>query len=678
MRSFVTGLELFETMKPPSALQNQSIFVEFPYLNQTDHYLINSSSIYAQLVNVPYRTVRSLGSSIAQRFNSAPVQFPEEMNSTTLGGDNYDDDLIYETNIFWIFAKFSVSSYAATCLFVAVVLNRLVNMGSLRSTNQQLRIALWAKVSFHLTGLVTIGYMLYQTGAQLGLYGSAQATGQFLSRCYQIVCLSHCIETFIATTSNLKPLEESDFSLFELSSMFYQLSAQDASADMYAYTCFGCLMGRFIIHFVELLDIRKRRIIFSAVLNVSFSLFMVYRAFTTQEMDGAFIYSFSAFKNIPKILSVSIILLSYVCYQLSCLVRKTTPFGSSDGVSRVEELKYHSFWSNWVESLAISGEEDFFFVVMRFATFLCNPKQSQKHGIHREFEDVTLPTSMHKSYLISGYMNRIDPPPIQELDFKRDVQTTSLWRQRVSWYTTMLGYLFEWTAKLWTRKRKDAAVKKPERNYNDFVTEKNYVKFLHVQNEKDTDKYLLPEEDYTEDYVPQDDDEDNEDNDDDEYQDDEHQDNDNEELASDTQVTLAEELFGPQQIQEIISSPQEMSWYLSTWSILKYQALANEQMLTRRKFAKHNEAYLLQDVISEIPPSEMTQQETHHDHDTNHFDASDMTCVVCKTNQRNIILWPCKCFALCEPCRTSLGLRAFNTCICCRRQVSGYSKLNIV
>ncbi|CDO96183.1 unnamed protein product [Kluyveromyces dobzhanskii CBS 2104] len=666
-----------------TAAGNQSILAEFPYLDQNSHVIINSTSLAAQLINVPYQTFRSLVSSFVERYEAvhAPVeQLPP--NESTNPTPDY----------FWTSVTYFLSGYAASCLFVAVVLNRLVAMSSLRSTNQQLKLAPWAKLTFHMIALVSLGYTIVQTGAQFGLYGVQQPASSYLSTCYGILCLSHCIETFITTTANLKPLEESDYSLFELSSAFYQLSKFNASVELYGYTCIACLLGRFLIHFVEILNIRHYRIVFSTILNVPFSLYMIYLQYTSNVSSLGSFHSFHMFKNGPKILSISIVILSYVCYKLSCLVRMGNFGARSGGTSRVEELQFHSFWKNWPTYLNLSGEEDFYAVALKFAVFLCNPKQAKSNGIHREFEDVTTPRSLHKSYFVSGYMNKVDTVPVQELDFKRDLRSTSVWKLRISWYMTMVKYLYLWIRYFLKGKNNRDTKDETERNFNDFVTENNYVKFLHVKDEKDTDKFLLPEEDYTDDYVPvdsepednydelYDDENESDDYDDGEYEltaESKHQQIDHELYEKNRQLAIAQELFNPEQIEELIRSPNEMSWYLSTWAILNFENVANERMLTRRRFAKHNELGILREVLAEQSPKiqEIYDHPPSHDSDE---EAVDLACVVCKTSTRNIILWPCKCLALCESCRMSLGLRGFNTCICCRRDVSGYSKLNIV
>lgn len=55
--------------------------------------------------------------------------------------------------------------------------------------------------------------------------------------------------------------------------------------------------------------------------------------------------------------------------------------------------------------------------------------------------------------------------------------------------------------------------------------------------------------------------------------------------------------------------------------------------------------------------------------------SKQFTCVICQSHPRQIILWPCKCLAICDNCRLSLVLRNFNSCVCCRRSIDGYSKV---
>jgi hypothetical protein len=65
----------------------------------------------------------------------------------------------------------------------------------------------------------------------------------------------------------------------------------------------------------------------------------------------------------------------------------------------------------------------------------------------------------------------------------------------------------------------------------------------------------------------------------------------------------------------------------------------------------------------------------HNDNTLLHDDLG--VCVICHENSRQIILWPCKCLAICESCRVSLFVREFSSCVCCRQPVEGFSKVYI-
>ncbi|KAL2870659.1 putative ubiquitin-protein ligase (Asi3) [Aspergillus lucknowensis] len=55
--------------------------------------------------------------------------------------------------------------------------------------------------------------------------------------------------------------------------------------------------------------------------------------------------------------------------------------------------------------------------------------------------------------------------------------------------------------------------------------------------------------------------------------------------------------------------------------------------------------------------------------------ASGPPCVVCQTNSRSIIVWPCRCLCICEDCRVSLAMNNFGSCVTCRQEVGGFVRL---
>lgn len=52
-------------------------------------------------------------------------------------------------------------------------------------------------------------------------------------------------------------------------------------------------------------------------------------------------------------------------------------------------------------------------------------------------------------------------------------------------------------------------------------------------------------------------------------------------------------------------------------------------------------------------------------------------CVVCQTNPRVIMVWPCGCLSVCDDCRIGVATRNFSNCLCCRTNVVAYSRLYV-
>ncbi|KAL6933651.1 hypothetical protein ACO0R3_001423 [Hanseniaspora guilliermondii] len=86
---------------------------------------------------------------------------------------------------------------------------------------------------------------------------------------------------------------------------------------------------------------------------------------------------------------------------------------------------------------------------------------------------------------------------------------------------------------------------------------------------------------------------------------------------------------------------------------------------------RHNYYATLKDVYL---PNETEESENENEQE----DDFSNDCVVCTENKRTIILWPCKCFAICDDCRITLSEKNFAQCPCCRTSVHGYSKVNNV
>ncbi|KAH8922495.1 hypothetical protein BT69DRAFT_1320124 [Atractiella rhizophila] len=51
-------------------------------------------------------------------------------------------------------------------------------------------------------------------------------------------------------------------------------------------------------------------------------------------------------------------------------------------------------------------------------------------------------------------------------------------------------------------------------------------------------------------------------------------------------------------------------------------------------------------------------------------------CIICLSERRSILLWPCRCLNMCEDCRASIAERpGSESCPTCRKRIDGYSKV---
>jgi hypothetical protein len=93
--------------------------------------------------------------------------------------------------------------------------------------------------------------------------------------------------------------------------------------------------------------------------------------------------------------------------------------------------------------------------------------------------------------------------------------------------------------------------------------------------------------------------------------------------------------------------------------------LSSSGRLTRSKYhdIHHDDAKEVLQLIKERrkPATQASNRET--------------LCVVCQNAPRQVVLWPCRCFALCEECRVALAYKHFKGCVCCRREVDSFSRI---
>ncbi|SSD58271.1 uncharacterized protein SCODWIG_00032 [Saccharomycodes ludwigii] len=559
----------------------------------------------------------------------------------------------------------------------------------------------------------------------------------YLKLCYVAVSFSESIELLINTIYNggKAPLSVFDYTIFDLTLLFYKIEQQQSlkthsnmgpiTIEQDSLVVIGyVLIAQITIHILEATRTRKKWLYFSTALNVLYIGYLISQLYRFPEWPTVV-----QFNSVPKLLSLLIVLVSLLCFGMACVVM---------GFSNLSSLQYYGFITNLRGQLNYTGEEDFYKILIKLTLFLSSfgdNANNSEGGAEEEEEEEGQGIGSSSSTIFSkknspllqnnfgtikntrndicGYKNRFDTIPdfMSANDYESDSFGTSNGsgtrasdndrNSIIKWKIVICYRLIKnipETIRNSFVKRKDISAnnnngkgkqKSPSNNkisdidINEVITRKNY-KYLFI-NDKIR---LFPEVDSSPDYDPN--------------NDKVSVDNDNSELDSICEGTeseselynLYEDLLVKQSNNSIVDSQNnngddnddDFSW--DVWQILKFSqnrstTSSEPHMLTRSKYMEMNESTLLKDMIKRKQLSNNNSGVAeniynHEDPQLDDLEEQQYLCVVCRTNMKNIILWPCRCFALCDDCRISLGVRGFKNCCCCRTKIKGFSKVNNV
>ncbi|KAK0463509.1 uncharacterized protein EV420DRAFT_1518589 [Desarmillaria tabescens] len=118
---------------------------------------------------------------------------------------------------------------------------------------------------------------------------------------------------------------------------------------------------------------------------------------------------------------------------------------------------------------------------------------------------------------------------------------------------------------------------------------------------------------------------------------------------------------------------------VSSSTLLAHMIHTGGSPLTRRRYDSllDGETSVHYRIQADLSPSASS---TAKSDDFSAYDDPRQNCVICTTEAREIICWPCRCLSMCDNCRESLASRSSSSkhrCPCCRRNVEGYSRIFI-
>ncbi|CCF57932.1 hypothetical protein KAFR_0D02840 [Kazachstania africana CBS 2517] len=594
------------------------------------------------------------------------------------------DTLLTSLNYFF-------SSYALICMISSFINNRFAVMTSLRTTSTNVKLPKWSFVTLHMLALIPLCYCAW------GMLNYSKAS--FYSNLI-ILSWSRIIEIFISVTSNSGVLLDTDYTALELSLEYYKIDVLKLIYENNVVLLFNSLLAvanRITIHTLELFGVTHIRLMVNTIINICY-------------MTVCFKY-----RNLLLLESISSLLpnIIYIFIISSSLILNAIRW--SIDVLRRNAYKRRFTASVDLSLLKLNGTEELSSALFKIASLLSSKDTEQYNMILEEKlkaagnSNISVKSnrksemneiSFRNSYLISGYLNKLEtlPDDLNALDNNEsDIKNkeASLRAPRVSMkLSSSLKLLKLFVQNLWrneafkgNRSNKNdinelVRILRGSKDLNFYITANNYHHFLYNRGDKKSNDDLLPETDTSLDYFP------SLDASDDEFELETDYDSNEETMDSENSENFKTEDINPAENEPLdllrgllddknyLNDESNIGWIISTISMLK--SLPDDKILTRTKYSRLHE----DEILSEITMEQLLSNPMQDDHpilpDTSEDEEINYSCIICRQNTRNIILWPCRCMTICDECRVKLGHRGIHSCVSCKNEIYGYSKVHIV
>lgn len=570
---------------------------------------------------------------------------------------------------FTIHVVYIVSSYASTSVIMAVIMNRMWEFAQRRRAT--VLPAASQVMARSIPIILSIPYLwrLFCASAVWGpswigslarlIVPEAHLERDTLTDAYpgmfRCICISQLVETFVSLIQGHVPYSESNMSLIEYSLSFHEAAQLKEPVPEIIVICLMGLVSHVFIHLLAIFKLNRYRLIPSALVGLSFLAF-----FQVQAMKGRLL-------NFPLILVLGFmpqVIYTYVIFS-TVVMEVATMLMTGKRVPSIlfERVSLSQDFYTWFEVVSNNVTKSASKNRYINAGYLETPSETWIDQQLRFFRD---PNRSRKP----GYGNQVFMPPdgVKQLIDQYNVGIANQLMDRVKLYLDFLriyGVMILLTIRGFF---KSIFQKTPVTTSHYHTADGEMVTILSASfDESDEEDYVYADPEYDE--------EDHQYEFDEEYEEVEEAAVPEEAIMSDSsdsserptvsqlrkrRQSELQTLYDPSELTSIISQPNAKESKILT-------AHMNQHRLTRSKFGllAEDEGTKLAQVIMEA----RQRYEGMERKDERRY------CVVCQYEERSVIVWPCRCFALCGICRHELQWKNFKGCVCCRRDVESYSSV---
>ncbi|KAG5366127.1 Protein ASI1 [Yarrowia sp. B02] len=597
---------------------------------------------------------------------------------------------------FTIHVVYIVSSYASTSVIMAVIMNRMWEFAQRRRATVLPTASQTMARSIPIILSLPYLWRLFKASATWGpswigalaryLLPASSLTKDTLTDAYpgmfRCICISQLVETFVSLIQGQVPYSESNMSLIEYSLSFHEAAQLKEPVPEIIVICLMGLVSHVFIHLLAIFKLNRYRLIPSALVGLSFLAF-----FQVQAMKGRLL-------NFPLILVLGFmpqVIYTYVIFS-TVVMEVATMLMTGKRVPSIlfERVSLSQDFYTWFEVVSNNVTKSASKNRYINAGYLETPSETWIDQQLRFFRD----PNRSRELVTPGYGNQVFMPPdgVKQLIDQYNVGIANQLMDRVRVYLEFLriySVMVFFTVK--GMFRSIFRSKSQQANTQTFHTadgETITILTASFADESEEEDYVYAEPEYDEDDRAyelhsdygseyEDEDEDEEEHGQEEIVSEVVE----EAILSESSGTETEEtssirqnkkwlrkrrqselqtLYDPSELTSIISQPNAKESKILT-------AHMNQHRLTRSKFGllAEDEGTKLAQVIMEA----RQRYEGMERKDERRY------CVVCQYEERSVIVWPCRCFALCGICRHELQWKNFKGCVCCRRDVESYSSV---
>ncbi|KAG4305590.1 hypothetical protein PORY_001146 [Pneumocystis oryctolagi] len=585
------------------------------------------------------------------------------------GGERLDSNL---RSKFEIWVGIWASPFIFLAFVMAIVLNRCIVYASVR---RPVYLNFWKRLLLRVIPIILLSKASWSLLSYIKFKNDPIAryfphfitpyeTPYILWSTYKIICFTTFMNTLIASLQMRLPLNDHGMTIFEYAVSFTELNFSTPSTEMIFIT-FLSVFGILLTQFLCLFNIERFKLISSTIIGCSF---LSYFSWSIYNGRGLYFSTSKAIcvSFIPHLITIFVIIVSLM---ISLIVRLIVNHSSN---LRTDIFNGTIFVGN---NLGLDMSDDFFGLLLKFGMIALT--SAQEAVFLNEAEEIKL---VEKTWIEESdeYLNLINVNGFSKerknVEYKNGKQK-DINRYRVSrWQPTIM---------LLT---KTILTVKALILWIFFVLKKGKASFYEEQFQDIQDSNLLyhkfirgheisEDESNDSDFIPSPSIYSNDDNDD-------WKNNENietcsqESLSDDNGENCAEKSFS-----ELFPNLRSLAPFISPEyeesRILQSHMLSHD-VVTRSKYreilhSKHgsNDIKKLLETIKDRRQAMMELMNGSKEQNT----VQVRTCVICCSSIRNIVLWPCRCLALCDDCRKTLAMRNFKECPCCRQLVISYSRI---